>query len=714
MLARGERFRPLRINTSAFFRREHKVVNPRPPPPLNPTLATRLNELTRRSTHVCKTKHTSAIFNTAITQIRQASLGDIGEIARCWVYLKQFNLLQQLDTQELVYISSLLSGEFLPPKGDPNLLYFHNKSIVEEIAIHSTARKVPDLMITTMVCYLQLKKPAEVLRLYNEFRRTINQNNTPSQLPETRLTPETFSPMPNSTADDTLSPGADILPYVIIAHAHQNAFTDALNACVRANLKPLSLNNMQFCLTRLNLDEATQAKAKVYADRIALACLLNQPQALSKRLSDYTGSNHEAQVEVLYRDVLQELSSPDSFITPDSSKKSPQQPIAITEITWTAFVVAFLKCGRQDLSAQIWDDMANFGVAPGISMWTALLDTYNGLRQSDHAIKAWEMLHAQGLKPDALTYRALISTLFHENRVDDAMHYFDSFTQVLSRKCTKEQLLSVHNTVVNGLLSRDRHEKAVQFMEDMRTHGPSPDTVTYNTFLTYYSRKSNFAMLAKSVNEMMKNGVQGDVFTFSPILSAFLKAGREDAPQMMIRLMAKQGVQPNHAIYTAIIDNQMREMNERNLQAALDLLGRMEQDPNAQPNEVTYTAIIAGLHRGQWLEPATAEVHTRSIMERMKRRGVACKLPAYHILLKVFLDFPHPSGLEKAQFFYREMRSQKLPFSHTTWYILLAGHLHRGEWHLAQKIMVDMYRTGFHPDHKIEQLVTRIKKWKEA
>jgi hypothetical protein len=179
------------------------------------------------------------------------------------------------------------------------------------------------------------------------------------------------------------------------------------------------------------------------------------------------------------------------------------------------------------------------------------------------------------------------------------------------------------------------------------------------------------------------------------MLSAMLKAGRDDAPEMLLSIMQKQGVRPNAATFSAIIDRQMLKQSEKDLQAAVRILDHMERDENSRPNDVTYCSILVGLYRGQWLSVEQAEEWRKDIVKRMEQRGIEINLPTYHTLIKACLEYPHPEGLQHALEYYHEMVRRKVPLVQTTWYILLAGLLQRGNGQLRRNLSALCFHLAF-------------------
>jgi hypothetical protein len=244
-------------------------------------------------------------------------------------------------------------------------------------------------------------------------------------------------------------------------------------------------------------------------------------------------------------------------------------------------------------------------------------------------------------------------------------------------------------------------------MEEKRD--PGPDTISYNTFLGYYQQHRDLRKLASMVNQMTAAKIQGDVFTFSTILAALLKEGRDDAPDMLLGLMQKQGVQANAVVYTSIIKRLLTIGDDASMKGAMEMLQRMEQDPNVQPTEVTYHTFLSGISRASTLPWDRAEVGRKYILQRMKRRGIALTARTYNILLRSSFASNQPDAVQSALSYYREMVKQDVPRVQSTWYILLSGLLEKGEVVLASELVRTMTASRVELGESITQLVKRIR-----
>ncbi|KAF8647918.1 hypothetical protein AX16_006450 [Volvariella volvacea WC 439] len=678
---------------------------PRTSPSVNLALAAKVKRLALHPRNA--SDPTADVFNSTLVRIKQAlKEKDAHIVLEYWKYLKDKNLLHFLGSSQLEPMSRLILTAFVPARQSTQSAKPWSpmeQELVEDVAVVAAAGRSPELLTSTILFHIQQGNPQAAIDLYSKFRKLEVQagRDNPAFSNDTKLLAPT--PVPPSLA--RLPP----LLAVIAAYAKLNSFQGAMKTYLE---HPLPLNTLATRKFSANLafDPALQSQVAAWIKRFDVARWVSQPPMLSRHVARCAHTRNLNRLQQLYQGILSGITGPDAYIAADVSQQTETKFMSMTETCWSAFLVGFLQCLEKNHAAQVWDDMTSLGVQPGVSTWTALLDTYGHLGAVDEALSAWDMMHNQGVNPDGLTYRALISILFNARKPDDAMQIFRMFQDNLQKTCKPDQLLSVYNTVLNGLLLVGRYEAASTVLEMMRSGSPKPDIISYNTFLAYHARRLNFKALALVIEDMVAAGMRADVFSFSTILSALLKAGREDAPEMILRLMRKQGVQPNVTIFSAIIDQQMREGGEHNLRAVTKMLDEMEKDPDLKPNEVTYTSILMGWYRGHWLDSKQAEEWRKDIARRMEEADIKFTLPAYHTLLKACLNYPHPEGLDAALAYYREMQERRMPFTQLTWYILLAGLILRDEWSLANEMVGEMQKSKVQVNKQIMKLVDSIRK----
>ncbi|PPQ62975.1 hypothetical protein CVT24_006082 [Panaeolus cyanescens] len=579
-------------------------------------------------------------------------------------------------------------------------------ALAEKYAI-SVSTKSSTALYACMLYHLDKTQPEQVIALYKTYDQIIGETYKQERPP-----PEddiSAVVVEEEQEDPPVDHGrTSPLLAVVAAYAMTNSFAEALKTYIATEARISGFHKSKFL--RHLTDPALQKSVEQYLHRLTTASLVARPGSLSRHVINLGQASTIHTLEHLYNSILKAISGHEPYLAARPEELSETRFFAMTEVGWTSFQTAFIKAERADLAAKVWADLKTLNITPGVAMWTALLDTYADLRDSQQSMTTWNTMLQAGIKPDELSYRAIISVLFDDQLPDEGLNRFKEYQK--SFKGHSEKTLSVYNTVLRGLLRLNRFQEASDLLSEMQKAGPKPDVVSYNTFMAYYARQNDFQSLSNVVNRMSQENISGDVVTFSTILTALLQAGKTDAPTTILSLMRKQGVQPNVATYTAIIDHQMRGHTKENLKAALMMLDKMEHDEGIKPNEVTYTSILAGLYRAQtsWLPRHQADALRKELVRRMKRLKLTFRLPTYHILIRSCLSSPDPQAHQDAIAYIEDMEREGIPRVQTTWYLLLAGLMQRKEWAVANSMVTKMLQSGHEPSYRVQKLIYDIRK----
>ncbi|KAG0708748.1 hypothetical protein DFH29DRAFT_888827 [Suillus ampliporus] len=649
-------------------------------------------------------------FDEKVVELRLAlRAGDIARVGELWSQLDDRKLLRLLG-RELRGFSERAAR--LCPRDTTEAWDADEKSVIEGIAVAAACEGAVNALTTCMITHIKRGDSQAALGLYRRFLAHTSNQTASEPLPSTlREDVEDANGLALNILGEQLShqPSFSLVLAAIAAHALEDSFEAALRIMLE---NPVRINQSTQKEFMASFDDVSfRAKVQSYVRRLDIARLISRHHSLSTHITNLAGNQDLSQIENLYRAIIDGLYGSEPYLAAHDSQKSSQRPVVVQEINWAAFLTGFLRCHRRDLAEKLWNDMLKYGIQPGVITWTALLDGFDSMGEADAASASWDNMISQGIRPGILTYRAVISTLFNARRPDDAIEKFGKFKQELASGSLPdaEDALPVYNTVLHGLLNNGRPGDADALLQNLRQKGPKPDIVSYNTFLRHHGRKGEFRAVSVLLERLREDGLTGDAFTFSSVLSALLKVGRTDATNLVLSLMKKQNVEPNVAVFSAIIDQQLREPSEQGLRTAMELLRKMETNPDAQPNDVTYTGVLASLHRRVWPDTDLAEECKRYVLKRMKERNIRPNRVTYHILIKACLENPEPEGLRGALGYYREMANRKVSMNYDTWYILLHGLISREEWAVADEMVEDLLRY-IKPVGALESLVGRIQR----
>lgn len=682
---------------------------------------------------------------------------ELPKAREAWRTLEKSGLLAHLGPPQLHSIATALLG--CVPKGDTDLGSSlsvgttdtsdtwtpADAAAAEDIALFLATARFPDPLIHCMLRHLRLGAYNDVLVLYARYERSAAENELWTEESDgdadevvaevdepdvdTRSTTH-FNGLASIGTDSTTpsryaAPGAaDLRLVVYAAYAQMGDSVAALRAHLAHPLRIsyITTRAERFAAMHLGYSASNSGSHSIGGKLIALsrrleiAHLVSHSISLTRRIS-YLGRSHRTirVLTKLYDDIMAEL-SPNGWLVPIQGQENDTRPLPTPAEMWSSFVHAFALSSQPERVARVWDDMHKHGIPRGARVWAALIGAYGASGDVGAVRGAWAAMIEEGVKPDAVAYTALLPILFNEAATQpavivEALGLFNNFRNS-GPDPTSSDTVAVYNTVLHGLLTRSRPQEARALFDEMRTKGPKPDVVSYNTFLRFHARSRDLRSLGATLSLLSEDGIAPDAFTFSTILSAMLKAGRRDAPALVASVMERNGVRANVATYTTIIDAQVREGDEENVRGAFELLESMERDPRKEvrPNEVTYTTLLTGVARGGFLSPVLVQEYVDRILARMRARDVHPNRTTYHVLMASSLRDPSPGGLERALGYYREMRKRKMAFTMDTWQILLRGVTRRGQWAAANELVDALETDGFEAHGSLLELIARIRR----
>ena len=707
------------------------IPNPRPPPPRprqdhaayttrkqsnNPQhLASQIGQLISvktRSEGPVPPTNSIDLFVKTITEL-DATLGrdELSGVRKLWATLVNRNLLKYIGIPQLQRYSKSIASMYGTNPGSGGQWSAEDKETMRTIAIYTALFGHPEAIRAVMLHHLTAHEPDEVLELYRTYTTSKLKNRAPQQPEPTEgaSIPEDLVPPEEET---------DVLLGAIAACAMKGSFSDAVRMVAESHTRIVYRTLEHRIHTFPNAPVVEN-----YARRLELVYLLAHPPVFLKHVDNLARDRAAGQLETLCKNIIAAVLGEEPWLVVTEEQKSNERPVVVPRFTWTTLITALTKCKRPDLAERLWEDMVKCGVEPDASIWTAIFDGYSWLGAWQESLATWDAMLTQDVEPEPLTYRAIIATLFKARRPGDAITKFKEYEENWVGKGKgrsgdlavkySSQTLSLYNTVLHGLLTNpNRGDQALALFEQMKTGGPTPDLISWNTIMGHYARRGNMKMISSTLQGIKESGLSPDVFTYSIILTALLKAGREDAPQLIMDMMKKDGINPGAAVNTKIIDQLLREPDARNVKAAFNILNRMEGErtPAERPNEVTYTTMLTGIYR--WGSGQEAEAYHSDILRRMGKRRVQFNRATCHILIRASLESSSREGTRYALDHFNRMVRLRIEPDFDTWFIILDGMLRRGETQIAKDLLEEMGRRRYEPTGALSVLVNRIRrKW---
>jgi pentatricopeptide repeat protein len=273
---------------------------------------------------------------------------------------------------------------------------------IQTFAVWAATRGFTDTLEMLMFDLVQRREPQAILDLYYSYTQTLA--NTTTRLSEVTRSDDGLGLVEDESVN--VEPGREsILLAVTAAYAMKDTFQAALDTYIAANIR-IGDRRKQQLFRHLSNDIELQKKVQKYVERFGTAYIVAKPTALSKHIMNLAYPRSARLLEKLYEDILEGISGPEPYLAVDQATVSSTASFSMSEIGWTSFQTGFIRCERMDLAVKMWDDLAKCGFTPGVTMWTALLDTYVGLRDSNKAMSTWNTMLRKGIRPAYLQGRS--------------------------------------------------------------------------------------------------------------------------------------------------------------------------------------------------------------------------------------------------------------------------------------------------------------------
>jgi pentatricopeptide repeat protein len=166
------------------------------------------------------------------------------------------------------------------------------------------------------------------------------------------------------------------------------------------------------------------------------------------------------------------------------------------------------------------------GLAPTIDSWNVVLDFCSRAKQPGQAKDVLRRMRAAGIEPDAVSYACMIQA--HVRSAKAAGGGVDAAARVLDEALGAKVKLDApaFNALLGGYATQLRWADAIALLNSMRSHGVSPNHLSYSLVLRACVRARAADQAASLLEMMLADGLPATVRTFSMVLSAYAHGGQ--------------------------------------------------------------------------------------------------------------------------------------------------------------------------------------------
>ncbi|XP_072953760.1 pentatricopeptide repeat-containing protein At3g18110, chloroplastic isoform X1 [Typha angustifolia] len=247
-------------------------------------------------------------------------------------------------------------------------------------------------------------------------------------------------------------------------------------------------------------------------------------------------------------------------------------------------MITLLSRGKRvrDIELMI-SEMEEAGLKPDISIFNSLLKMYTGIGNFKKTLEVYHSILEAGLKADQDTYNTLIVMYSRDLRPEEGFTLLNEMQQLglepkldsyksLLVACGKEQLWEQAEELFQSMRSKghglDRfvyhvmmkiyrnsgnHSKAENLLVLMKQDGVEPTVATMHMLMASYGTAGQPQEAENVLNNLKVTGMELTTLPYSSVIDAYLKNGDYDLGIVKLLEMKRDGIEPDHRIWTCFI-----------------------------------------------------------------------------------------------------------------------------------------------------------------
>lgn len=357
---------------------------------------------------------------------------------------------------------------------------------------------------------------------------------------------------------------------------------------------------------------------------------------------------------------------------------------ALSESTFARFIFCFAESGRTQQAFDVWNDLTQSGITPSVQSWNMLLKAAALSREQSVAVTEaiFSKMEQAGVSPNSDSYGTLIDVYFKSGQPETAMEIFEKIQNGEIKVATN---LKIFNVMLNGLLNSGFDKMARDLLDEGIQQGLSPDVIAFNTFIKTYLKLKRYAEVDAMLTLMTENGVTPNVATYTNVIDSMYKSANtkninpEAYVGELVKDMNSNGIRTNTSTITAIIDGLAKSGS--GTKAAHDLYELMKRK-RLRPNIRTFTALINGEILAGNMNQAV------DYFNQMRQFNISKPTASYNQMIRGFAN----RGIidQCMEYFRLAVNDRKSPLNRYTYTFALQGCINARDWDSAREVIKEL------------------------
>ncbi|KAH7844892.1 hypothetical protein Vadar_032736 [Vaccinium darrowii] len=351
------------------------------------------------------------------------------------------------------------------------------------------------------------------------------------------------------------------------------------------------------------------------------------------------------------------------------------------------------KCRKFDLMWEVVEEMDRLG--KGYFSLVTMTKVFRRLARAQRykdAIETFRKIEQYGLRKDVEAMNSLMDALVKRNSVEHAQEVYLEY-----KDCV---IPNTHtfNILLHGWCKSRQIEKGRDTMDEMKSHGFSPNVISYTCFVEYYCHEKDFRKVNEVLQEMEEKGCPPSTVTYTIVMHALGKAKEINEALKVYEKMAQRGCVPDCSFYNSLIYILSKAGRLKDAREAFDDMSKH----GVSPDVVTYNTMMATACEH------SQEDNALKLLWEMEKDGCKPNLRTYAPLLKMCC---RKKRMKLLSFLLNHMFENDVSLELGTYSLLVHGLCNSGKLEHACVLYEAMVLRGFvSTDYTSEMLRKELEK----
>ena len=321
---------------------------------------------------------------------------------------------------------------------------------------------------------------------------------------------------------------------------------------------------------------------------------------------------------------------------------------------------AIRRCTSFEEVLPLVKEMRQFGITPVESTYVAVMIACRNAGTPERAIEVYDACRTSGIEVSKQTMLLTMECAVKAKKLQPAMRVKEDIEEqgwTLSPKVFDQLLKLTIDVDMPGEDRKGRSPKArlvracVLFEEMTSKSNVEPSPVAFNALLVGAARAKEPQLVAQTFDEMTSQGVSPSRETCEIALKALAEGGELAKSLNVFAVMRQRGLAPRKSTYTALILS-CAKAKEPKCDEAFEIFYRLREEGSVEPNRAMFAALIDCAIR------AGKESYAFDAFDAMKEANIPPTMATYNRLIHACGQKGTANGLRDAVRLYEYVLAQ--------------------------------------------------------